>query len=266
MTMQVYVEYALAENFCMDFVLLACAKFASKNRCGYLRLAIGSALGACFAVAFPLFGLSGFWSVAVKILSGLALGLSGRVKPIKSYIKFTAAFLAFSALLGGLLIAIFSLAGMDYAAGQGYILSSVPVGIPLFAALVLAFVVRRVFRRLAAKYKRTELKCIIYVGDKSVEQTGFFDSGNKVYCGGAPVSVIPLSAACALVDVSALREGVRVNTVAGSRLMKIFTADKIEIYNGENLHTIKYVKIGISPRVITRAVLHPDLAEECGDV
>ena len=41
--------------------------------------------------------------------------------------------------------------------------------------------------------------------------------------------------------------------------MKIFTADKIEIYNGEKLHTINCVKIGISPNGISRAVLHPDL-------
>ena len=29
-TMQVYVELAIAENFCMDFTLLACSKFITK--------------------------------------------------------------------------------------------------------------------------------------------------------------------------------------------------------------------------------------------
>ena len=70
--MQVYVEFALAENFCMDFTLLACSKYITKNLCSYRRIALGSALGAIFAVVFPLFALTGFWSVAVKILLGLA--------------------------------------------------------------------------------------------------------------------------------------------------------------------------------------------------
>ena len=87
-TMQVYVELAIAENFCMDFTLLACSKFITKNICSYRRIALGSALGACFAVVFPLFGLSGAWAVAVKIASGLALAaVSGRFTSFKGCIK-----------------------------------------------------------------------------------------------------------------------------------------------------------------------------------
>ena len=101
--------------------------------------------------------------------------------------------------------------------------------------------------------------CVIYRGDKRVEQYGFFDSGNHVYVSGAPVSVISAAAAAYVVDGSELKESVKVRTVTGEKCMKIFTADKIEIYNGEEAHTINCVKIGISPRGISRAVLHPDL-------
>ena len=50
--MQVYVELALLENFCMDFTLLYCAKLVAKNRAHILRLVIASVFGACFAVVF----------------------------------------------------------------------------------------------------------------------------------------------------------------------------------------------------------------------
>ena len=258
--MQVYVELAIAENFCMDFTLLACSKFLTKNICSFRRIAAGSALGAGFAVVFPLFGLTGAWAVAVKIASGLALAaLAGRFPSAKAYIKFAAAFLALSFLLGGALIAVFSLTGTEYSADVGYILSSVPVGIPMFFAIVLALLCRALEKKFIARHKSGTLRCVIYRGDKRVEQYGFFDSGNHVYVSGAPVSVISAAAAAYVVDGSELKESVKVRTVTGEKCMKIFTADKIEIYNGEEAHTINCVKIGISPRGISRAVLHPDL-------
>lgn len=259
--MQVYVELAIAENFCMDFTLLACAKFITKNICSFRRIAAGSALGACFAVAFPLFGLAGAWAIAIKIISGLALAaVSGRFGKFKAYIKFAAAFLALSFLLGGALIAIFSLTGTEYSSG-GYMLSSVPIGIPMFFALVLALLCRGLAKKFIARHLKNTVRCVIYRGDKKVEQYGFFDSGNHVYASGVPVSVISAAAAAYIIDGSELNESVTVRTVTGERKMKIFTADKIEIYNGESAHTINCVKIGISPRGISRAVLHPDLAE-----
>lgn len=264
--MQVYVELALAENFCMDFTLLVCAKFITKNRCGFLRLALVSVAAACLAVVFPLIPLSGLWAQILKIVTGLAIAAAaGRFSRFMQYIKFAAAFMGLSFLLGGALIAIFSLAGVEYSFAQGYMLSSVPVGIPLFFALLLVLLCRALAKTIAAR-RSAEVECEIFLGGKSIKQKGFFDSGNRVYSGGCPVSVISAAAACAITDVTAITESVKVSTVAGSRRMKVFTADKIVIYNGGTPHTIKCVKIGISPRLITRAVLHPDLAEEEGNV
>ncbi|MCD8372794.1 MAG: hypothetical protein LUD27_05800, partial [Clostridia bacterium] len=76
---------------------------------------------------------------------------------------------------------------------------------------------------------------------------------------GQPVSIIPPSAAARLVSEEGVFDRVKINTVTGTQNIKIFTADKIEIYLGQETHTIKSVKIGISPREIDRTVLHPDL-------
>ncbi len=174
--MQVYVELAVVENFCMDFTLLYCAKLVCKNRASVLRVVAASALGACVAVVFPLFRLGAIWSVAVKILSGLIICfLAGKYNSFKAYVKMTAVFMGFTALLGGALIGVFSLAGLDFQKGSGFILSSVPVGIPLFGALLTVVFARK----LAAKLKKvgkTTVKCKIFSGGKSVELSGFFDS------------------------------------------------------------------------------------------
>ena len=260
--MQVYIELAVIENFCMDFTLLYAAKLAVKNPTRLWRIALGALLGAAFAVVFPLFKLGAVWSVVVKIASGLLLCLvAGKFKGVKSYLKFSLAFIVFTALLGGALIGIFSLAGLDYLSGEGFILSSVPIGIPLFGALIIIIGARKLAARLQ-KSKKDTVTFRIFTGETKAEVKGFFDSGNKVYSKGAPVSIIPKEVAEKLVDETRIKEGVKIHTVAGSKIIKIFTADRVEIDTGEKTEEIKGVTIGISPNKIQKAVLHCDLLEE----
>ena len=260
--MQVYIELAVIENFCMDFTLLYAAKVAVKNPAPFWRILIAAILGAAFAVLFPLFKLGAVWSVAVKILSGFLICLvAGKFKGVKSYLKFSFAFLIFTAILGGALIGVFSLAGLDCAAGEGFILSKIPIGIPLFGALLVIIGARKLASRLK-KSKKEVVSVRIYSGGECAEIKGFFDSGNKVYCRGAPVSIIPKEIAEKIVDESRIKDGVKIHTVAGSKIIKIFTADKVEIDFGEKKNNYNGVKIGISPQRINTAVLHPDLLED----
>ncbi len=75
------------------------------------------------------------------------------------------------------------------------------------------------------------------------------------------MSVIPEAVAAKLTDESRIKDGVKIHTVAGSKVMKVFTADRIEIDFGGRVREIKAVKVGISPNAISRAVLHCDLLE-----
>ena len=260
--MQVYIELALLENFCMDFTLLYCAKLVSKNGAGWKRISVASALGACFAVLFPLIPLPVAWSVILKIISGLLLCLAaGKYKSVKGYVKLTSAFLAFSAALAGALIGIFSLAGISYADGGGFILSSVPIGIPMFGALLL-IIAARIIKDRYSKGSKKQVACRIYAGQYSVSLSGFFDSGNKVSYRGSPVSVIPKESAEKIVDVEGITEGVKIHTVAGSKILKVFTADRLEVDFGDKTEIYKGVIIGVSHAHITCAVLHPDILEE----
>lgn len=259
--MQVYVEYALIENFCMDFTLLAAAKAAAKNPAKYGRIAVASVLGACFAVVYPLFELDGVVGIIVKLVSGAAMcAVAGRFQSFKGYLKFTALFTAATFLVGGGLIALFSLAGVSYKQGGGYVLSSVPVGIPLFAALMLALVIIRVRRKFVAN-KNVNAYCKIYFKDKSAVCPAFYDSGNKVYMSGAPVSIIPAYIAKKLTDGESIKTYTEIHTVAGKSKIPVFTAEKIEIDDGKSKITRQNVALGISPKHIYKMVLHPDLSE-----
>ena len=260
--MQVFVELSLLENFCMDYTLLYCAKLVSKNRAGWRRIALGSALGACFAVVFPLFKLNAWLSVVIKLLSGLALcAISGRFSRFKSFLTFTGAFAGFSFALGGGLIAIFALAGSNIKQGNGFVLSSVPIGIPMFFALLLIIFARKLKKRLT-KSQKSEVEIKLYSGGESVSLSGFFDSGNRVSYRGSPVSVIPLSAALKIVDEACISSAVKIHTVTGSKKLKVFTAEKMEIIFADKVSVINNATLGIGPANISAAVLHPDLMEE----
>ena len=260
--MEVYVEYALAENFCMDFFVLFAAKAATKNAAGARRIALASCAGAVFAVLFPLAGLNGWLAAAVKILSGGLMCLAaGTFARIRDYVKFSLVFAGLTFALGGALIAIFSLADIEYDAGRGFILSSVPVGIPLFAALAMCAAAKK----LASRFVRTTAKCAvicrIYAGQCHITLPAFFDSGNRVYRFGSPVCVISKSGASKLTDISRIKDSVTVHTVAGDKNLPLFTADKVEIDYGKKVITHRGVLFCISDGAMGRAVLHPDLAE-----
>lgn len=260
--MQVYVEYAILENFCMDFTLLTAAKAATRNPASYFRIGVASALGACFAVCFPLLGLSGFWAITVKIASGFILGaIGGKYSSVKGFVKFAAAFTAATFLTGGALIAVFSLADVAYGDGGGYLISSVPVGIPLFAVICLVIAIRKIAAKVSVR-RAADAKCKIYFGGKCAVCKGFYDSGNKVYMGGSPVTVAPKHVALQLIDCGSIKNFAYIHTVAGESKIPVFTADKIEIDDGKSVNVKRGVLIGVSPRHIAKIVIHPDLSED----
>lgn len=260
--MQIYLEFALIENFCMDFVLLCAAKAAVKNPVGYVRIAIASAIGSAFAVCFPLLCLGGAAASVVKVGFGFVMAaIGGKFNGVKGYVKFAFAFLAVSFLSGGALIAAFSLADVAFVSGGGYLLSSVPVGIPLFAVVCVLIAVKKIAKKVA-KNRAIEVKCKIYLNGRCAACSAFFDSGNKLYFCGTPVSVAPKHVAMRLTDVSAITDFVPVHTVAGEGKMPVFTADKIEIDDGKTVCVRTGVLMGVSPKLITKTVLHSDLWEE----
>lgn len=245
----------------MDFVLLCTAKAAVKNTVGYLRIAVASAVGAFFAVCFPLFGLGGAWATVVKLVFGLVItAIGGKFSCLWGYVKFSVAFYAFSLLCGGALIAVFSLSGVPYAGGNGFVISSVPVGIPLFLATLTFIVVKKIAKK-RIKNGVIEVKCKIYLNERVAFCNAFYDSGNKLYLGGTPVSVLPKQVALRLVDQSKIKLFVAVHTVTGQAKLSAFFADKIEISSGEKTVVKSNVLLAISPKYQSKAVLHSDLME-----
>lgn len=247
----------------MDMTLLVGTKGITKNPASYGRLAFAALAGGAFAVLYPLLGIGNVWlQTGVKLLGGVAVcAIGGRFSGAGGFIKFTLIFLALTALVGGALVALFALAGAQYVAGQGYALSSVPIGIPLFCGMLIVLAVRKVAARFTRTHSVNVVKCRIVVGERCAEVEGFFDSGNKVHYRGVPVSVAPRAVAEKLTDVARIQSCVAIHTVSGRAMLPVFWADSVRIDYGTYSKTYSKVLLGVSPSYIEKLVLSPDITE-----
>ena len=260
--MQVYVEFALLENFCMDFCLLYGAKLLSRNATKTSRLILPSVVGAIIAVIFPLLNLNGIFSFALKTCSAFAIcACLKNFNSVKAYFSFCAIFIILTFLLGGALIAVFSLVGVEYAQGRGYIISSVPIGIPLFFALALILACRVLAKKYKPKASDITLTLTITNKKLKVKERGFFDSGNNVYYRGCPVVVVPYCVAEQVVDVDKVKGKITVHTVAGAKVLPVFFVDEILIEHSQKTSKFSSVAVAVGES-LNGAIVHTDFLGE----
>ena len=230
--MVVYLEYAFAENFLLDGLLLYLALKCAKGRISVWRLVLSSAIGGAEAIIFPLLTLPNWCAYLLKLLGGILLAVIVVSRgPGKIYFVTVAAFFVMTFLLGGLLTAIYSFFEIPYLEGQGYYLESAPVVLVLtvsgiFAILAVQGV--RLFYRYR-KVKQNIFPCQITSGKRTVVWQGFADSGNCLSFRGEPVCVIsPIGALALFKEVTPVGR-MTVSTVNGSRDSPVFACDRLEV-------------------------------------
>ncbi|MBE7079159.1 MAG: hypothetical protein E7380_04815 [Clostridiales bacterium] len=186
--MVVYIEYALLENFLFDGVLLALAAFAARIKLRLWRISLSAAIGAVFAVLFPLLTLPKFLSVFLKILVGFLLCLIpfDRLKNKKDWGRYalnTSLFFFFTFAFGGALTGVYEgfLSGRTSETAPAWF---VFLGFSL-ASFATIFLIRKL-------YAKRRLHSFIYPCEASfagrkIETQGYFDSGNLATKGGVPV-------------------------------------------------------------------------------
>ena len=95
--MEIYVEYALIENFLVDGALLYLAMSAAKQPICLWRLALSAFAGAAFALVFPLLSLPPWLGYLLKFLVGALLCVIA-LKRQKSWGRYALTVLLFYAL------------------------------------------------------------------------------------------------------------------------------------------------------------------------
>lgn len=260
--MEVYWEYAFAENFLLDGLLLYLALRAARGRVRWWNLLLAAAVGGAEAVVFPLFSLPTFAAYAVKLFGGLLLAVLAVSKGTKkTYLVTIAMFFALTFALGGLITAAYSFFRVEYAEGTGYLVEKAPVGLIVALAGIFAVLVTVGIKRgyRYQKLKRNLFPCIVEVNGKKAEWTGLADSGNLLLFRGEPVCVISAITALALFKGREPVGRMTVGTVNGGTEKPVFVCDGLRV-NGHDFGSC-YFTVGDINTKEYRVILHTAFVE-----
>lgn len=227
--MTVYIEYAFAENALLDGLLLYLALRCARLRVSGWRLALASAAGGAQSLLFPVLSLPVWLSYSVKFLGGALIAVIGcPSRRLKPHLWVCAAFFLLTFALGGLLAAVSSFFGAEFAEGRGFLIGRTPVSFVLAAAFGFFFgmaaLVRFVNRRRAVA--RASVPCVIE-GRRTVHWDALYDSGNLLFFRGEPVSVLTPVAALALFGGAKPVGRITMRSAGGEKTSPVFRVKKL---------------------------------------
>lgn len=268
--MQVYLEYAIADNFIIDYFLLLSSLYLTGNKISKFKILFSALIGTAVAIILPLFTLNAIVSFFVKILLAITMiYLAGEYKNFKGYILCLNVFILLTFLTGGAVIAILFALNMDYVlVGTKIVNQGLPVSLMIAVSFIFCFIVIKVGKAI---YRKKQIfpfirKCEIVAGDKSFPLVGFVDSGNRLYDDkrGCPIVVISkknLEKMNILPYLSAKIGSLKFNTVSGEGEMPLYKISGI-IFKENCGVTYKSATLGISYREYSEdydIILHPSL-------
>ena len=227
--MEIYIEYALIENFIFDGVLLYLSLKIARAEISLWRIVISAIFGAVFAVVYPLLTLPTFLGFLLKISVGFLLCLIP-FKRIKTknergmYALTCIFFFVFSFSFGGVLLAL----------TQDFFDEKVPTMyvMTLFCGLTLSvfWLIRKLYAKRAVE--RYIYACEITVQGQIRQLRGFWDSGNLAQKHGIPICFLSPDIFYELAQEEIFKKGegqvldeLQIQTMSGVK--------RIQIYAGE---------------------------------
>lgn len=189
--MTIYLEYAIADNYFMDWLILFFAAITLKIPFKKWRLALAAALGT--AIALVSVYLQGVWLFAVKALCLFAMCLCaiGFGKKLFWFVLLT---FAYTFVLGGAVVGFFHLFNVQHIAdGTLLYTASPPVFVWLAAIAFVSFGVYsllHLFKQQKAVQPHLKKVEVTLCNGKKHAVLGFCDSGNSVTCDYLPVCFV----------------------------------------------------------------------------
>ncbi|MEG1527912.1 MAG: sigma-E processing peptidase SpoIIGA [Clostridia bacterium] len=188
--MEVYIEYAIIDNFAFDYLLFYCVNKTLKLKKGVWHITLCSLLGVAFALSLPLLKLNGILLFLVKSVVGVSLCLLFTLKRSKLLkIYSILLFFAYTFVLGGVLLALIYAVG-DFSFGSATLnySSNIPIGIYLVAIAIFTYLVYSVttYINKARHQAKFKYSVSLVVFGKTYSVDAFLDSGNSLtYLGRA---------------------------------------------------------------------------------
>ena len=255
--MEIYIEYALLENFFVDGTLLFLAIVASSQTLVWRKIILSAFLGAVFAVAFPLLPFPSALLEVGKFLVPLALcGLAVKKgKGVGRYALTTLLFYAFSFTFAGLITGVLGAFNIEYfSIHGGGIVTAIPVG-ALFAALAAfaALCVYGIARLYHIKrIHESVLPCEVRGGKGVVRTLGYIDTGNTARYKGLPVCFVTPDLFYDLFGVETPYEKTVIRTLSGEKTVVVRKTEYIKLGRGKKQTVVEGAYLSPSAGLIGR--------------
>lgn len=188
--MNVYIEYVIADNLCIDSLLLWAAAVTLKLPYKKWRFVLGGAVGALCAVVSVF--VSGWLVYLVKFVCLVLMCVTacGVGKKLLWYILLVC---AYTFVLGGAIVAAFYFFNVGYVNENGEFYN---LNVPLFVYVLAVFFTAFLCYATVFYVKQTKriapylTKAKIYFGGTEKTVSAFSDSGNALTFDGVPVCFV----------------------------------------------------------------------------
>lgn len=191
--MQVYIEYVILDNFIMDYLLIKETSILLRLKYKRLRIVFGAVVGTVGATILPLLKIKPEFAFILKILLGMVICVvSTEYNGLGKFIRFFNVFLLLTFLLGGAVIGVFYVLGIDIKSYGSDFIPVLPVGVSVGCGYLSVIVVKKAVKKAVNGVitDRFRYSCIIKYGTCVVKVNGFYDSGNLLFDGKSGLPIV----------------------------------------------------------------------------
>lgn len=188
--MIVYIEYAILDNMAIDTVLLYLVCVTIGHKLYWHRIILSSVVGTVCALVVPLVHIWIGYVIKSVCLLSMCYIVCGRKRLHISVVLL----LVYTFLLGGMILGILSLLGVEYNVDNisCTYYSTVPIGMYVLAVVLCVMLVLYVVRYI--QHRRTTgsavVDIVLMLSGQHLPCSGYIDSGNMLLVEGVPVCFV----------------------------------------------------------------------------
>lgn len=195
--MELYIEYVILDNWVIDYMILKLLETTIGNKIAKKNKIFVCVLGVFFATFMPFLYkfqlVVGMYKILVSIILVMCIKKYNKLKDFATYYFL---FIAYTFLIGGVILGVISLLGIKYTMSNVIIFNfNFPIGVFLLIILFVLKLIKMTLNIIKSKLRKAGFMYEIMLQDngKEVLCCGFFDSGNNVVVNGKGVSIISIN-------------------------------------------------------------------------
>ncbi|MGN0819193.1 MAG: sigma-E processing peptidase SpoIIGA [Christensenellaceae bacterium] len=233
--MEIYLEYAIIDNFVMDFILLTTTHKILKKMPSYFRIIMTAIFSTTVTLILATFSIKSGYMLIIKLfLLVLITLISSRHDSVFAFFKFMNVFLLLTFFCGGIIFGVMYLLDIDYFTDKPYLKGVLPVGLNVLIMVAVYKTVNKIALSFLDKISKGNVcLCIISANGKSIKLNGLIDSGNLLYDVGTALPVVVCSKwVKERLRLKKPKGRMTVQTINGESEVELYSVDKIVVKIG----------------------------------